>query len=432
MHEIIDIYKAFLQSTGISTDSRNCPAGSMFVALKGERFDGNQYVKAVLEEGAAYVISDCADFINEDHVFVVKDALSTLQDLARYHRRQLGIPIVAITGTNGKTTTKELLAAVLSSQFNVKATVGNFNNHIGVPLTLLSFDASMDIGVVEMGANHIGEIKALCEIAEPNYGMITNVGKAHLEGFGSFDGVKTAKGEMYDYLQKSSGCIFINKENAHLQAMAQLNEQRFEYGQGGDVDGEIEQLAPFLSVKWGKKNQFNSYHVQTNLIGGYNLENILSAIAIGVYFKVDEKNINSALESYQPTNNRSQFVETKSNKVIMDAYNANPSSMEVAISNFSMVEAEYKTIILGGMKEMGEDSDAEHEKLVKLIGQHDFANIILVGDEFKAYDKIKTNVHWFSNQEQLSSYLSENPIVKNYILVKGSRSNQLEKILTVL
>ncbi len=432
MSTIENIYQAFLKSTGVSTDSRNCPKGAMFIALKGERFDGNKYINAVLASGAAYAISDDRLYEELDNVFVVENTLKALQDLARYHRRQLNVPIIAITGTNGKTTTKELLAAVLSMKYNIKATAGNFNNHIGVPLTLLSFGKDVEIGIVEMGANHVGEIRELCEIAEPNYGMITNVGKAHLEGFGSFEGVKIAKGEMYDYIHKIGGVIFINKDNEHLLKMAKLNTDRYEYGGDGEVYGKVVDVAPFISIEWSSKKNKSKYKVQTNLIGGYNLENIISAVAIGVQFELDPLEINKAIELYQPTNNRSQFVETKFNKVIMDAYNANPSSMDVALRNFSKVQAQSKTIILGGMKEMGADAEGEHAKLVELIKVLNFNKVYLVGEEFKALCDGDASINWFADNESLTAFFNENPLKENYILVKGSRSNQLEKILSFL
>ncbi len=431
MASIEQIHQAFLKSNGVTTDSRNCNNGEIFFALKGERFDGNKYVESVLKQGASYAIADDSSLKGVANVFVVDNVLNTLQELARYHRRYLNIPILAITGTNGKTTTKELVASVLSEKYHIKATAGNFNNHIGVPLTLLSMDKNLEFGVVEMGANHVGEIDFLCNIAEPNFGLITNVGKAHLEGFGSFEGVKTAKGELYQYIQKKGDRIFINKDNEHLCAMASQNKIRTEYGiNNGTVTGKIIQNTPFIEVEWQSEG-IAPQQLSTHLIGGYNLENILSAITIGLYFDLSPDQINKAISNYMPTNNRSQFIQTKSNRIIMDAYNANPSSMQVALNNFKDVDEPNKMVILGGMKELGADSESEHTALINAIESLGLDRAILVGEEFNTLDEAsKYEVYHSSNE--LAEQLKANPITDAYILIKGSRSNQLEKLLELL
>lgn len=432
MNQIAAIHRAYLSSKGVSTDSRSNNEGVIFFALKGASFDGNKYVHEVLKSGAAYAVADDKALEGNESIFVVDDVLTTLQQLALFHRRYLNIPIIAITGTNGKTTTKELIAAVLAKKYITKATAGNYNNHIGVPLTLLSMDQSIELGVVEMGANHVGEIKALCEMAEPNYGIITNVGKAHLEGFGSFEGVKTAKGELYQYLKRTQGQLFINADNTHLCEMAEGIGNRIEYGtQKGTIIGQIAKDHPFVSIQWKTEND-KEYYISTQLIGGYNLENILSAIAIGHTLGVSDDDIVNAIEHYAPTNNRSQFIQTQNNQIIMDAYNANPSSMQVALVNFGKVDVENKILILGGMKEMGSDSLTEHQKLLKMIQGLNIQRALLVGSEFNnLVNDIETIKH-FDSTEQLIDSLKENPIKDAYLLIKGSRSNKLEEILPYL
>ncbi len=429
MAKINDIYKAFCDSTGISTDSRNCPDDAIFVALKGENFDGNKYVEEVLSKGAKYAITNNPNLAHLSNVFIVDDTLKTLQELAQFHRRKLTFPIISITGTNGKTTTKELINAVLSEKYKTKATKGNFNNHIGVPLTLLSFTKEMAMGIVEMGANHIGEIELLCNIAEPDYCIITNVGKAHLEGFGSFEGVKKAKGEMYTYAAKNDKLIFINKDNTQLQEMASQNKLRYEFGRKTNIEVQLSDATPFVKITWTDKQLEKKYNTSTNLIGAYNLENINAAIAIGRYFNVSPESINHAISSYQPTNNRSQFINTENNRIIMDAYNANPSSMAVALDNFNHIQENDKWIILGGMKELGGDSYSEHKKLIETIDDCKFAKVILIGDEFS---EINDSYHHFSKNLDCINFIKQNPPTDAYILIKGSRSNKLEELLPFL
>jgi len=432
--ELERIYALYLKHRVISTDSRNCPVGAIYFALRGERFNGNEFVLDVLNRGAAFAVSDDRELSVVANVIVVPDVLKTLQDLALLHRRKLNIPILGITGTNGKTTTKELVYSVLKKKFNVEATKGNLNNHIGVPLTILSMDESIDFGVVEMGANHIGEIDFLCRIAEPDYGIITNVGKAHLEGFGSYEGVKKAKGELYSFLQEKAGLVFVNGDNPELKQMGKDLTNIFEYGiETGTVKGYVEKKnSPFLSVSWYLQSKYNTNKIETHLIGYYNLENVLCAIAVGTYFGISSKDINDAINSYFPTNNRSQYLETENSKVILDAYNANPSSMMEAMKNFDQMVHSNKVAILGGMKELGEDSRLEHDKLLSQISSLNIAMLILVGEEFAGLSSPEMPTLRFNSFESVNQYLSKNPLKNSLILVKGSRSNQLEKIVPFL
>ena len=432
MDQIALIHQAYLSSKGVSTDSRQNNLGFMFFALKGENFNGNKYVQEVLENGAKYAVADDESLKDIENVFIVNDVLTSLQELAQYHRRFLNIPIIGITGTNGKTTTKELVAAVLSKKYVVSATKGNFNNHIGVPLTILNMDKSIEIGVVEMGANHVGEIEILCHIAEPNYGLITNVGKAHLEGFGSFEGVKTAKGELYQFVKQTNGKLFINADNPHLNKMAEGIVNRIEYGSSkGSVTGKINTNSPFISINWQTSNE-NKHLISTNLIGAYNLENVLSAICVGLELGVSEEDINTAIKTYTPTNNRSQFIQSGSNQIIMDAYNANPTSMQVALQNFSETNAENKVLILGGMKELGQDCINEHKKLIKAIESIDTTRVLLIGDEFEFLKDNANDMEVYPDTKSLIDGITKHPIYESYILIKGSRSNKLEEVLKYL
>ncbi|MBR8536782.1 UDP-N-acetylmuramoyl-tripeptide--D-alanyl-D-alanine ligase [Carboxylicivirga sediminis] len=433
MSQIANIHQAFLASKGVSTDSRSNNKGFMFFALKGANFDGNRYVDSVMKDGAAFAVADDETLSGLTNVFIVEDVLTTLQELARFHRRYLNIPILAITGSNGKTTTKELVAAVLKEKYAIKATSGNYNNHIGVPLTLLSINESIELGVIEMGANHIGEIEALCKIVEPNYGIITNVGKAHLEGFGSFEGVKTAKGELYQYLKNTNGKVFINADNPHLNQMAANLSNRIDYGPNhGKITGQITADYPFVAITWHSHETKKSHDISTKLIGAYNLENILSAICIGYTLGVDEAAINKALQAYSPSNNRSQFIQTENNQIIMDAYNANPSSMQVALQNFARVDAENKILIIGGMKELGSDSLSEHRKLIDTIKELNLSQAMLVGEEFNDVAHDNKKFKCFTTTEELIDSLRAAPIKNAYLLIKGSRSNKLEEVLPYL
>ena len=425
---IEEIYKLFKKHPQISTDSRHIVQGAIFFALKGENFNGNSYAAAALNDGAAYALIDESPLKADNRFILVEDVLLTLQQLARYHRLELGIPIIAITGTNGKTTTKELITAVLEKKFSVTATKGNLNNHIGVPLTLLAMNTSTQLGVVEMGANHPGEIAALCSIALPDFGLITNVGKAHLEGFGSFEGVKKTKAELYRFIQERGGKIFRNTVNPHLKEMAE-DAETIGYRtnrEGSGIEGEIVNSSPILVFK--AKFPKGWLYIKTNLAGGYNLENAMAAVCVGDYFGVDPLDISHALEAYIPSNNRSQFIQTAGNQILMDAYNANPSSMEAALDNFSTFDAPLKGVILGDMFELGESSGEEHQKIADKLAGMNLSLVLLSGKEFSRCHVVP-NIRIFENNELLINYLKDlNP--KGYLfLIKGSRGMKLENMI---
>ena len=433
----MELYSLFLQHPLICTDSRNCPADSLFFALKGDNFNANAFAKTALANGCAYAIVDEAEFAIDEKYILVDDVLTTLQQLARYHRQQLGTTVIGITGTNGKTTTKELIAAVLKEKFNTLYTQGNLNNHIGVPLTLLQLKAEHEIAIIEMGANHQGEIKLLAEIACPDLGIITNVGKAHLEGFGSFEGVKKTKAELYDYISANGQLIFINKDNEHLMEMAAksgIGDKRREYSlnseqSNGYICGQINSCSPFLTMKCSINNS-DFFDIETKLIGVYNAENVLAAVTIGEFLGVDKLAIKAGLEKYTPQNNRSQLTVTTKNKLVVDAYNANPTSMKAAITNFGQMDVEHKVLILGDMLELGEQSDYEHSQIIALLNQYNFEKVILVGPQF---GKTNNQFHCFDNIDALLAELSDKNDINNcYILIKGSRGIKLEKVLSVL
>lgn len=405
----------------VTTDSRNCPAGSMFIALKGATFNGNAFAAQALKQGCRYAVIDEPEYAGEGTI-LVEDCLKTLQQLANYHRRQLHLPVIGITGTNGKTTTKELISTVLSRKFNTLYTEGNLNNHIGVPLTLLRLNPQHEMAVVEMGASHPGDIKELVDIAEPDYGIITNVGRAHLQGFGSFEGVIRTKGELYDFLRAKGGAtIFIQNENPYLNGIAEgLTCVRYGQTPGLYVSGELISCSPFLSFRWTAGGI--SHEVATHLIGSYNLDNMLAAVAIGRYFGVPDEDISDALASYLPHNNRSQLKETADNKLIVDAYNANPTSMMAALKNFRLIEAPHKMVILGDMKELGTVSHEEHQKVVDYLNECGFERVVLVGSEFAA------TTHTFQTFQNVDEVLADIQAHKPkgyYILVKGSNSMKL-------
>lgn len=426
--KLSELYDLYLQHPTVTTDSRNCPAGSIFFALKGERFDGNKYAEGALASGAAYAVIDNAEFKSDERMILVEDVLSTLQQLARLHRQTLGIPVIGITGTNGKTTTKELLAAVLSKKYNLLYTSGNLNNQIGVPLTILKMTAEHEMAVIEMGANHPGDIKELVDIAAPDYGLITNVGRAHLEGFGSFEGVMKTKGELYDFIRHNGGKIFLNASNPYLSAMANGLES-ITYGTGNDcfVYGKEIECDPFLSFSW--IGNANIYDVKTHLIGSYNLDNLLAAVAVGSYFGVPAEAINNALESYVPTNNRSQFKKTERNSLIIDAYNANPSSMKVAIDNFAAMKGSPKAVVLGDMKELGPESDALHLEVVEQLRNYGFDKVYLCGEHFM---NVASDFSPFAGTAEMVEALKKDNISGYHILIKGSHSMGLEKVADLL
>ena len=425
---IIDLYDLFIHNPQITTDSRNCPKGSIFFALKGDKFDGNQYAGKALASGCVYAVIDNPDYYIGERTILVDNVLKTLQQLAHHHRKVLGLPIIGITGTNGKTTTKELLAAVLSTKFNLLYTEGNFNNHIGVPLTLLLLTHDHEMAVIEMGASHPGDIKELVDIVHPNYGIITNVGRAHLEGFGSFEGVIRTKGELYDYIRRSKGKIFIKKENEYLQSIAKGIEQ-ITYGNGDDAfaSGQVVSCDPFLVFNW--KQQGKLHTVETHMIGSYNLDNVLAAVAVGRFFKIPAERISRAIAAYEPTNNRSQFKKTENNELIIDAYNANPSSMKVALDNFITMPVQPKAIILGDMRELGPTSDELHAEVVEQIKKGQFDKVFLCGEHFS---KVGKEFSPFATTEAMTEELRRQPLKGYHILIKGSHSMGLEKLADIL
>jgi UDP-N-acetylmuramoyl-tripeptide--D-alanyl-D-alanine ligase len=427
MIRIEQLYSIFRKHPNVSTDSRTCLPGALFFALKGDTFDGNDYIEQALETGAAYAVGDRADLPNDRKVIRVNDALQTLQDLANYHRKQMTATVIAITGTNGKTTSKELIAAALSAKYPTLYTQGNLNNLIGVPLTLLQLDPKHRFAVVEMGANHPGEIRALCRIAEPAYGLITNVGKAHLEGFGSFEGVVRAKAELYDFLRNTGGTAFVHTDNSVLSGLCTSLPTVVCYGTASEafVSGKITAAAPVLALEW------KGGSITTRLVGTYNFENVLAAICVASYFGVEEDRINAAVEGYVPTNNRSQSVDTGRNRLIMDAYNANPSSMQAALESFSALRVCPKMLILGEMKELGDYSREEHQKLMDRIPA-DVDKVFLTGENYAGCKSVSPNWKLFPTTDALGKYLQTHPIEGYHILIKGSRSNRLEKIVSSL
>ena len=456
------IYESYLASRHVTTDSRTVREGSIFFALKGENVDGNQYAQQAIDKGAALCVVDNPECVVNDRCILVDDSLKALQELARQHRANLSIPVIGITGTNGKTTTKELVNAVLSRRFRTSATQGNFNNHLGVPLTILSIPEDAEIAIVEMGANHPGEIDFLCNIANPDFGLITNVGKAHLEGFGSFKGVIRTKTELYKHLAAMAGVIFVNADNDILmeraEKMAQLpsspsvlpgvipafpgatpSEYSADFRPRGvnlpmasvvtygssmsaEYKGSFVSADPYM--KFYFEDDDNVYTVQSNLIGGYNFDNAMAAVCVGRYFGVELFDIKTAIEEYQPSNNRSQFKQTERNSLVLDCYNANPSSMKVAVDNFSAMKATNKIVILGGMRELGSDSVSEHKALVERVCQGAFTRVLLVGDEFR-FAASKPPVEWYATCDELLNKLNAEPVQGATILIKGSNSNRL-------
>lgn len=426
--DIKSIYSLFIQCDGVSTDSRKCPKDSMFIALKGDNFDGNVFVENAIESGCKFALTSDEQRANNKTIFYVPDTLVALQQLASYHRQQMNATVIAITGTNGKTTTKELTSAVMKAKFgdDVINTEGNLNNHIGVPLTLLRIKAHHKYAIVEMGANHPGEIKTLADIALPDYGLITNVGTAHILGFGSFEGVIKTKCELYDNLKKHNGTIFVNGSNHNIFPKSE-GANRIVYGvDGSSLNASVESADPFLKVKFS-----NGYSAQTNLIGAYNLENVMAAACVGSHFGVDMPTIVSALENYKPSNNRSQFISTPSNKLIVDAYNANPTSMKAALDNFISLKSDSeKALILGDMLELGKDSEAEHGKIVEMIAASGIKKVMLVGQNFASV--AKNGMPTFKNADELIPVLTDNKLNGCLILIKGSNSMKLTKVVEYL
>jgi UDP-N-acetylmuramoyl-tripeptide--D-alanyl-D-alanine ligase len=444
---IKELYKLYQQHPCITTDSRDCPQGSIFLALKGESFDGNKFAVQALEKGCAYAIVDDPSLAGSDdkRIIIVNDCLQTFKDLAREHRRQFNIPVIGITGTNGKTTTKELVAAVLSQKYNVLYTQGNFNNDVGVPKTLFRLTKEHEIAVIEMGASHPGDIKTLAETAEPTCGLITNVGRAHLQGFGSFEGVIKTKCELYDFLRtREDGLIFINADNEHLMNQISDDEDIWltpystdSENQYSCISGEVIACDPFLKFRWREPlltleqegRSIKWHKVQTHLIGAYNIDNLLAAIAVGINFGVDRKQICAALENYVPSNNRSQMTVTEKNHLIVDAYNANPSSMMAALENFKLMQADNKMAILGAMRELGDVSQEEHQRIVDYLQTTDIKTVWLVGEEF---ENIRCDYPKFKDVEAVKAAIAEKQPAGHYILIKGSNSTKLFQLPELL
>lgn len=431
---INELYALFLKTNGVCTDTRNLIPGSIFFALKGDNFNANQFTNQAVEKGCALAIADETPERPDDRIIVVENVLETLQALGQHHRRQFEIPVIGLTGSNGKTTTKELMAAVLNKKFKVHATKGNLNNHIGVPLTLLSMSLDTDIAIIEMGANNPDDIGELCEIAEPNYGMITNIGRAHIEGFGSIEGVSKAKGQLFEYLQMHNRLVFVNSSDPKVTELC-IDMKQFTYStdnDSADVFGKLTSPGLQISFEW-QTNYYRSGNVQTQLTGGYNLPNLLAAACVGTYFKVDPESISQALAQYQPSNNRSQIQKTDHNTLILDAYNANPTSVEKALRDFAAVEVPgEKMIIIGDMLELGTESDEAHNAIIALIEELHL-NGILVGTLFKkAVTRSASEITSFENTGETKEYLNKNTPRNQYILIKGSRGIQLEKLVEVL
>ncbi len=423
--DIQHIHQLFLQCHSISIDTRKIQPQCMFVAIKGDRFDANTFAKEALEKGASYVIIDNPEYFIDSRTILVSDSLKTLQALAQFHRQYLKLPIIALTGSNGKTTTKELIQVVLSEKFNTKATIGNLNNHIGVPLTLLSFKADTEIGIVEMGANHQKEIAFLCDIAEPDYGYITNFGKAHLEGFGGVEGVIKGKSEMYTYLAKTDKKVFVNLDDV-IQVDKTKAMNRITFGiRNLNANTNIDQINadPFVQI------HFSNIAVQSHLIGLYNANNINAAVTIGQYFGVANEVIKHAIEHYIPENNRSQLVRQNSNEIILDAYNANPSSMAVAIANFSQLHKNNKVAILGDMFELGNESIEEHKGIVELLFDEEAIECHFIGKDFYQNKLERSHLHFYESFEAFTAKIKQLSFKDKMILIKGSRGMALERIL---
>nr|WP_294994980.1 UDP-N-acetylmuramoyl-tripeptide--D-alanyl-D-alanine ligase [uncultured Sediminibacterium sp.] len=419
------LYKLYQQHPSVQTDTRKLKEGDIFFALKGPNFNGNLFAKQALEAGAAYAVIDEAVEGMDDRFILVDDVLSSLQEMAGYHRQQFSIPFIAITGSNGKTTTKELVYTVLASHFKTYTTQGNLNNHIGVPLTILSIPVDAEMAVIEMGANHQKEIAGYCVYTDPTHGIITNCGKAHLEGFGGIEGVRKGKGELYDYIRSHNGTIFRFNDFDYLHEMSKGIEKVIGYGtHEGAITGEVMASEPFLEVSITKGASFTQ--VSTQLVGAYNVSNVLCAIAIGKTFGVPDEKIKDAIETYIPSNSRSQMVKKDGNHIILDAYNANPTSMRAAIENFAKLKAPSKVLMLGGMMELGEDSITEHQQIIDLINNYPWQNVVLVGGDFK---NTTHNHLFFTNSTEAANWFKQQNFSGTHFLIKGSRSMQMEKIL---
>ncbi len=422
------LYEKFLQAGSISTDTRQIRAGSIFFALRGDKFNANEFAKEALGKGASFAVIDDAAFVTDDRCILVNDTLTALQDLARYHRNQLTIPVIGLTGSNGKTTSKELLNAVLSNKYKTFATKGNLNNHIGVPLSILSIDQSTEIAVIEMGANHVGEIALLCSIANPTHGFITNIGRAHIGTFGGFENIVRGKSELYQHLLTHDGVVFINSQNPIFTNMAKRFAKPYFYPAAGDYyPARLLDADPFIRYE-----AENGEVVQTQLMGAYNFENIAAALCIGKYFEVDANEANAAVAGYVPGNMRSQVIKKGTNTIILDAYNANPSSMEAAIENLAAIKASKKVVILGDMFELEGEAEAEHRRIGELLAANKFDQVLFCGTLMRAATTIYEKGKLFEKKDQLIEYLKANPITESTVLVKASRGIGLEAIVEYL
>ncbi len=424
--QITELYSIYLRHPQVQTDTRSIDPGALFFALKGPNFNGNRFARKALDAGAAYAVLDEPAGFEDPRILYTDDVLNTLQELALHHRRQFSIPVIAITGSNGKTTTKELVHVVLQTSFKTYTTRGNLNNHIGIPLTLLSIGADAEMAVIEMGANHCGEIASYCRYVLPTHGLITNCGKAHLEGFGGEEGVRRGKGELYDFIRARGGTLFIMNDYDYLNTMSTGISKRITYGtKAADITGSVEPRNEWLTVV--VKNATASMRIETMLTGAYNLPNVLAAVAIGKHFGVNDEAIRTAIEQYVPSNSRSQLLHWRSNRIILDAYNANPTSMLAAIKNIAENYQGKKVLMLGGMMEMGQESLAEHRNIVEEIKKHNWESVVLVGGDF---DKVDHPYLFFPDADAAAGWYRNQHFDKTTILIKGSRSIQMEKILT--
>ncbi len=428
MTTIEEIHVLFNSTTGVCTDTRKVEKDKMFFALKGDNFNGNKFAAKALEDGCKFAVIDEEEYAVNDRCILVQDVLKCLQELANYHRKQFDIPVIGITGSNGKTTSKELIGAVLETTYNVLVTQGNLNNHIGVPLTLLQLNEKHEIAIIEMGANKPGDIKELVEIAEPNHGLITNIGTAHIEGFGSFEGVLKTKSELYDWIEKVDGKIFINHDDPVLNSVCPQSLLHVTYGvDDGYVKGKLTHLTPFVHFAYTNE-RYQSPVIETQLVGKYNFYNFLAAIAVGVYLEVDVHDINKALENYTPSNNRSQVTKTETNTVIVDCYNANPSSMKVALESFVEIENGKRIAILGDMLELGNISEEEHQNVLNFLEENNLDSYV-VGAEFA---KVTNAGNHFNSTTELLEHIKNNPIQNTLVLLKGSRGIKLEQVMDLL
>ena len=425
---IEELYTIYKKNPVITTDSRNIPQNSIFFSLKGDNFNGNTFTQKALENGASFAVVDEIKYKINNQCLLVADGLQALQELAKYHRKQLQTKVIGITGTNGKTTTKELIYAVLSTKYKTFATQGNLNNHVGVPLSVLAIRPETELAVIEMGANHIGEIADLCKISQPDLGLITNIGKAHLEGFGSYEGIIQAKSELYNYLKSKTNSIFINVDDDILRKISQ-HMQKIEYSISSESGCFAKEIFCNPFVNMNIEIHQKQLLIKSQLIGAYNAQNIMAAVCIGNYFGVDLDSIKTAIENYKPTNNRSQFARTEKNQLIVDAYNANPTSMEATLKNFSEIQMANKTAIIGDMLELGDESVNEHQAIISILKKYNFNQVILVGKIFHSLD---SEFNSFISTEEAYTWIQKNPISNASVLIKGSRGIRLEKLIELL